>query len=59
MSATRGETLTPNLKECDSTLTSGTSCTIYNRNTDVQSLDLIASRVRKICHIALEAEKEK
>ena len=42
-SATRGETLTPNPNECNSTLTSGTIGIIYTKNTDVQSLNLIAS----------------
>ena len=50
MSATRGETLTPNPNECNSTLTSGTSSIIYTRNTDVQSLNLIASTSSEIPH---------
>ena len=46
----RGETLTPNPNECNSTLTSGTSGIIYTRNTNVQSLNLIASSFKDIRH---------
>ena len=49
-SATRGEMLTLNPNECNSTLTSGTSGIIYTRNTNVQSLILIASQLSQNSH---------
>ena len=41
----------PNPNECNSTLTSGTSGIMYTRNTDVQSLNLIANEVVTVDHL--------